>query len=127
MYRYNSERLLRLWLNKGSPRHGINGARGHFIFRVFHHQPLRAILIYLYEPETRILSAVGTKNERCHLFCHSCGVLLSSNVPDFKRQFVTGVYWRYLVKFDFANKEDQPRAGTRLRRVLVKVKKIENR
>lgn len=85
------------------------------------------ILIYLYEPETRILSAVGTKNERCHLFCHSCGVLLSSNVPDFKRQFVTGVYWRYLVKFDFANKEDQPRAGTRLRRVLVKVKKIENR
>lgn len=107
----------------GSTGRGVTSSSG---FSTTNHCELYLTLYYLYEPETRILSAVGTKNERCQLFCHSCGVLLSSNVPDHKRQFVTGVYWRYLVKFDFANKEDQPRAGTRLR-VLVKVKKIENR
>lgn len=101
---------------------GSTGAGwGHFIFRVFHYQPLRAILIYLYEPETRILSApkmnVATSFVIHVEYCHPvmCPISKGSSL----RGFIGDI-------FDFANKEDQPRAGTRLR-VLVKVKKIENR
>ena len=113
LYRYSSARLLKLWLNKGSPRHRING-RGVTSPSGF---PLPTAANYI--PDTKILLAPDINVANSY---QSTG---SSDALDFNRQFIIGsiiekmvllvvLYDEIVGEFDIVNKEHQPRAVTRL-------------